>query len=192
LLPLLAQRQWAVWRHEPPRNGGKPSKVPYRAKNPARHASANDASHWCDFDTSIAAAREDGFDGVCFALTDTTQKLAAFDLDDCRDPVSGAIAAWAHGLIEEAQSYVEITLSGTGLRILGYGRGNPPVHNKIKAPEGGSCEIYRGAVRFISVTGDPLDGWNRELANIDGPIDAHRRTTPQARAHEGGEHRPAD
>jgi primase-polymerase (primpol)-like protein len=62
------------------------------------------------------------------------------------------------GLIEEAQSYVEITPSGTGLRILGYGRGNPPVHNKIKAPEGGSCEIYRGAVRFISVTGDAVDG----------------------------------
>jgi hypothetical protein len=75
LLPLLAQRQWAVWRYEPPRNGGKPSKVPYRAKNPARHASANDASHWCDFDTAIAAAREHGFDGVCFALTDTTRSL---------------------------------------------------------------------------------------------------------------------
>jgi putative DNA primase/helicase len=55
-----------------------------------------------------------------------TQKLAAFDLDDCRDPVSGTIAAWANGLIEEAQSYVEITPSGTGLRILGYGRSAGP------------------------------------------------------------------
>jgi primase-polymerase (primpol)-like protein len=55
------------------------------------------------------------------------------------------------------RTYVEITPSGTGLRIIGYGRAAPPVHNKLKVPEkvgGGSCEIYRTTNKFIAVTGE--------------------------------------
>jgi Protein of unknown function (DUF3987) len=204
LRPLLAQRRWVMWRYEA-RNGSKPSKAPYVAADPNRHASSKDPRDWCDFETAITAAKRHGLDGVSFALTPTvaTTKpsafaptaptwIAAFDCDDCRDPKTGALASWALDLIEESRSYVEITPSGTGLRIIGYGRADPAVHNKLKAPGGGSCEIYRQTPKFVTVTGDALDGWNIDLASIDAAIENHRRTTPQAPEHEGGEDRPAD
>jgi primase-polymerase (primpol)-like protein len=185
--------------------GGKPSMAPYVAADPNRHASSKDPCDWCDFETAIAAAKRHGFDGVSFALTPAvattkpgtftptaTTWIAAFDLDDCRNPKSGALALWAQGLIEEARSYVEITPSGTGLRIIGYGRADSAVHNKLKAPGGGSCEIYRQTPKFITVTGDALDGWNTDLANIDAAIHNHRRTATQAPDLDGGEDRPAD
>jgi primase-polymerase (primpol)-like protein len=172
-----------MWRYEARNGGGKPSMAPYVAADPNRHASSKDPCDWCDFETAIATAKRHGFDGVSFALTPAvattkpgtftptaTTWIAAFDLDDCRNPKSGALALWAQGLIEEARSYVEITPSGTGLRIIGYGRADSAVHNKLKAPGGGSCEIYRQTPKFITVTGDALDGWNTDLANIDAAI----------------------
>jgi hypothetical protein len=191
LQPLIAQRHWVMWRYEPSKKGGKPSKVPYRAAEPSRHASSSNPQDWCNFETAVAAAKRRSFDGVSFALAETaTTRFAAFDLDDCRDPKTSTIAEWARCLIGETQSYVEITPSGTGLRIIGYGRADPPVNNKLKAPSGGSCEIYRRTPKFIAVTGDAIDG--REFANIDAAIDNHRRTTPQTPEHDGGEDRPAD
>jgi primase-polymerase (primpol)-like protein len=193
LQPLLAQCRWVMWRYEARNGGGKPSMAPYVAADPNRHASSKDPCDWCDFETAIAAAKRHGFDGVSFALTPAvattkpgtftstaTTWIAAFDLDDCRNPKSGALSLWAQGLIEEARSYVEITPSGTGLRIIGNGRADSAVHNKLKAPGGGSCEIYRHTPKFITVTGDALDGWNTDLANIDAAIHNHRRTATQA------------
>jgi hypothetical protein len=191
LQPLIAQRHWVVWKYELPKGSGNPSKVPYVAAAPSRHASSRNPKDWCSFETAIAAAKKHGFHGVSFALTESaTTRFAAFDLDDCRDPKTNTIAEWARRLIGETQSYVEITPSGTGLRIIGYGRADPPVNNKLKAPSGGSCEIYRRTPKFIAVTGDAIDG--REFANIDAAIDNHRRTTPQTPEHDGGEDRPAD
>ena len=191
LAPLLAQRHWVIWRYEG-RNGGKLSKVPHVASNPGRTASSKQSHDWCAFESAIAAAKQHGFDGVSFALTETaTTKFAAFDLDDCRNCETGEIVPWAQCLVEEAGSYAEITPSGTGLRIIGYGRADPPVHNKLKAPDGGSCEIYRKTPKFIAVTGDALDGYNREFSNIDATVDNYRRTTPQAPKREDGEAGPA-
>ncbi len=103
--------------------------------------------------------------------------ICAFDLDKCRDPKTGALAPWARKLLEECRSYAEITPSGTGLRIIGYGRGDK-CHKKIKLeeklvclPEAGSLEIYRKATRYITITGDALDGYNVDLVNIDAAID---------------------
>ena len=115
LAPLLAQRHWVIWRYEG-RNGGKLSKVPHVASNPGRTASSKQSHDWCAFESAIAAAKQHGFDGVSFALTETaTTKFAAFDLDDCRNCETGEIVPWAQCLVEEAGSYAEITPSGTGL-----------------------------------------------------------------------------
>jgi hypothetical protein len=143
----------------------------YVAADPNRHASSKDPCDWCDFETAIAAAKRHGFDGVSFALTPAvattkpgtftptaTTWIAAFDLDDCRNPKSGALALWAEGLIEEARSYVEITPSGTGLRIIGYGRADSAVHNKLKAPGISVCKHLRVGDRQLencAITGAP-------------------------------------
>ena len=67
------------------------------------------------------ARRSAGYDGIGFVLTDTD--FAAFDVDDCRDKETGILQPWAKGLVERCGSYAEITVSGTGIRIIGYGVG---------------------------------------------------------------------
>jgi hypothetical protein len=203
LLPLLAQSRWVVWRLEG-RNGGKPSKVPHVAARPSLKASSKSSQDWCDFETALSVAHAHNFDGVSFVLSPTVMTtkpgeftpisdphLCAFDLDDCRDAATGVLAAWAQAVVEECASYTEITPSGTGLRIIGYGRADPPVHDKRPAPDAGSCEIFRKASKIITITGDALDGWDRPLANIDAAIDHYRRTKPDHEP-EGGEPQSTD
>ncbi|MGB8897771.1 MAG: hypothetical protein WCC90_00285 [Methylocella sp.] len=99
-------------------------------------------------------------------------EFAAFDLDDCRDPDTACIAPWAIDLFRQADSYVEVTVSGTGLRIIGLARGET-VHRNQVVPDsnGGHIETYRRATRYIVITGMPLDGHGGRLANIDDLID---------------------
>ena len=177
LAPLLAQRQWVLWKWEIPDGKRKPTKVPYQAKNPNNPARSNDSSTWDFFDAALSSVHRAS--GIGFMLSEGS--ICAFDLDKCRDPVTGALAVWARQLLEECKSYAEITPSGTGLRIIGYGRGEK-VHQNIKLKEkleglseAGSLEIYRNPERYITVTGDVLDGYNLELVNIDAAIDRHKR-----------------
>lgn len=160
LAPLMEQKRWVVWKFETVRN--KPTKVPYQVNG--RKAKNNDPSTWTDFTTAINAQ---GFSGVGFCLMDS--EFAAFDLDNCRDLNSGEIKPWARKLIERAGSYCEITISGTGLRIIGIGTGTK-IHRKQTTEDGGSLESYRKAERYIVMTGNVIE--DRPLANIDQVMDA--------------------
>lgn len=169
LKPLFKLPQWAVWRYEP-NPQGKPSKPSYQARNPQWKARSDDPATWASYEEAVAAAKAHGFDGVSFALLHGHH--AAFDMDDCRNPATGEIALWASALTDECQSYVEVTPSGCGLRVIGYGDG-PPVHEKHPMDSGGSLEIYRRAARFITITGNRLADY--DLANIDVAIDRLKR-----------------
>jgi hypothetical protein len=162
LAPLAALDHWVCWRLE--KRKGKPTKPPYQVNG--ENAEADNAATWATYD---AASRATGFTGIGFCLLNTD--FAAFDIDRCRDPKTGAIEPWAQAVVEKANSYAEITPSGSGLRIIGIGTGEK-VHRKLKVPEanGVSCEIYRKATRFITVTGNVHR--DAHLANIDAVIDA--------------------
>jgi hypothetical protein len=191
LAPLLAQRQWVIWKWE--RRGDKLTKVPYQANNPSRNAKSNDPRTWATFDMAVASAHYAS--GIGFVLSEG--EICAFDLDKCRDPATGALAVWARKLLEECGSYAEITPSGTGLRIIGYGSGEK-VHQKVKKTEkldglseAGSLEIYRKPERYITVSGVVLDGYDLPLANIDAAIDRYRRADKAQGAAERSAEAPA-
>ena len=74
-------------------------------------------------------------------------------------------------LVDKASSYTEITVSGTGFRIIGRGNGDL-VHRKLPVNDKVSCEIYRKCERFIVITGNPLPNTPQQLANLDAVIDA--------------------
>ncbi len=100
-----------------------------------------------------------------------TSGIGAFDVDDCRDTVSGQLHPRAQDLLDRCNSYAEITPSGTGIRIIGRMSG-PALHRKFAVPgaEGMSVEIYRDAERIHHCHGDQIgDG---QLANIDAQADA--------------------
>jgi|GEM_PF-1823714 len=171
LAPMLALDHWVCWRWELD-SRGKWTKPPYQARNPLWNASSNDPSTWADHDSACKAVEAGSAHGVGFVLTDTP--FAAFDLDDCI--IEGAadsdweISPWALQLIKEAGSYVEVTPSVTGLRIIGTAVGNP-IHRKFPMPDGGSLEIYRKATRYITVTGVVFDDRLDKLINIDEAVD---------------------
>ena len=97
---------------------------------------------------------------------------SAVDLDDCRDATTGTFAPWAIDQIKRSGSYAEVTPSNEGARIIGLSTGEP-LHRKFTVPDanGISCELYRKADRFITITGEQI-GTATALANIDVQIDA--------------------
>lgn len=169
LAPLAAERRWLVWRWERTAKG-KPTKVPYQAAAPDRKASSTNPTTWADYAVAARVVDEGRADGIGFALHESG--VAAFDLDDCRDPETGTVAAWALDLVERAGSYVEVTVSGEGLRIIGRGDG-PKIHRKqrIQGEAVGELETYRRAERYIVVTGQPLEESAAHLADLDALMD---------------------
>jgi len=167
LAPMQATRRWLVWRWET-NDRGKRTKVPYRATDTSTKASSTDPATWGDYETARDVVLAGRADGIGYSVHN--DDIAAFDLDDCIDE-NGTIATWAWDLIDEADSYVERTVSGTGLRILGFAIGNK-IHRKQKVPgTPSSLETYRRAERYIVVTGAALDGFGGELRNVDAPMD---------------------
>jgi hypothetical protein len=163
LSPLEVLPHWLVWKYKTTKTG-KPTKVPYQCDG--RNAKSTDPETWTTFKNAIAAAAK--YDGVGFCLLNSG--IAAFDLDDCRDPMTGNVEPWAKALVESAGTYAEITPSGAGLRIIGYGDG-PKVHRKMPVPDanGMACEAYRKAERYITISGNVFN--DAPLVNIDAQID---------------------
>ncbi|HVI27287.1 AAA family ATPase [Hansschlegelia sp.] len=169
------------WQWQADRSGW--TKVPFQCERPAQYAKANDSSTWSLYAVAMAVVRQGRADGIGYQLAD--DDIAALDLDDCRDPETGELAPWAESLIKDAQSYVEVTISGTGLRIIGLADG-PEIHRKF-TEEVGSVELYRRAKRFIVVTGLPLHNAEAGLSNIDRVMDevfARHATKPVRQAPE--------
>jgi hypothetical protein len=162
LAPLVAQHKWVLWRWE--RGKNKWTKPPYQPSG--AHARNNDPKTWHSYAAVLTALPQ--WDGIGYCLLNGD--IAAFDIDNCRDPVSGAIDPWAIALVQRANSYAEITVSGTGLRIIGLGVG-PSVQKKYFVSGTLSCEPYRNTARYIVVTGNPLPSASQSLANIDEVID---------------------
>jgi hypothetical protein len=125
--------------------------------------------------------------------------FGAVDLDKCYNWDTRAIAPWAQAIVDRApkDTYCEITVSGTGLRLIGLAN-DPELHRKFKAADGGSFELYRDTARFITISGLAIqgaEGVNGQLTNIDALLDAlaaeaaqaKQRTPQTGRALGGGE-----
>ena len=67
-------------------------------------------------------------------------------------------------------AYVEITVSGTGLRVIGIAS-RPEAHRAFNLGDGGRIEIFRKATRYITVSGLEISKCTA-LPNIDNLIDA--------------------
>ena len=78
--------------------------------------------------------------------------FVGIDLDKCRDAETGKTEDWAQKVIDDLNSYTEISPSGTGYHIIVKG----------KMPEDGAnrkgrLEVYEKG-RYFTVTGDHVEG----------------------------------
>ncbi len=149
---LRAIPKWVTWVAAQ-RQDGKVSKIPRQPRRPDQGASTNTRAHWSTFEEAVRAFREHGHSGIGFVLTrddHDAQALFAIDLDHCVDPATGAVSNYAQAIVDELGSYTEISPSGTGLRIFGFGTlPGPAVLNHAAG-----VEIYDGqAPRYVTVTG---------------------------------------
>jgi primase-polymerase (primpol)-like protein len=153
---LPHEERWVCWRWE--QRGNKVTKPPIQCGvgYPA-YARTNDPTTWGVGDTALARVTAGEADGVGYCLPDAY--LGAIDLDNCYDWDNEIIAPWAQEIINRAPkgTYVEITVSGTGLRLIGIAEG-PPLDANAEIPNsnGGRIELYRNKARYITVSGNSI------------------------------------
>jgi hypothetical protein len=143
---------WVCWKRiDLPDKDGKPvksRKMPYHPSGiPAK---ANDQSTWSSYLDCFKAFESGtfGFQGIGFELCDT---FVGIDLDNCRDAQTGAIQPFAQEIIDDLDSYTEISPSGTGTHTIIKGL-LPPVGRRR-----GGVEMYSSG-RFFTTTGNHLPG----------------------------------
>ncbi|SDY93143.1 hypothetical protein SAMN05216564_11610 [Halopenitus persicus] len=106
-------------------------------------------------------------DGIGFVFTDS-DPIVGVDLDDCRDPDTGAIDEDAQDIIERLDSYTELSPSGTGYHVLLKGD-LPDGRNRR-----GDIELYDTA-RFFTVTRNHVDDTPARIARRqDALVAIHR------------------
>ena len=136
------------------RQAGKPTKVPYSPLT-GEKASSTNPDTWAAYAEAVKVSKEQGYGGIGFVFT-PEDDLCGVDLDGCLNPETGEIDGWAQEIIEELDSYTEISPSGTGVHVL----------VRAELPEGrnrkGQFEAYdRG--RCFTVTGRHLQGTPRSI-----------------------------
>jgi hypothetical protein len=172
---MTGKPAWGVWRWTPREGGQGFSKPPFQARRPQALASTRTPGEWCELKVARKVVDAGKADGVNFNLL--RSGLAALDLDHCRDPL-GQLDDWAQNIAAQAErlgAYVEVTPSGTGLRVIGRATGKD-TNRKFAIPgaaEGAAVEIFRNTAKAITVTGARLPEVKvgSELPSIDRLID---------------------
>jgi primase-polymerase (primpol)-like protein len=137
-----------------------------------------DPDHFCVYEEALRYQRDEGMAGVGFVFCDN-DPFVGVDLDDCRDPQTGALEEWAQKIIRQLDSYTEISPSGTGVKIW--------VRAKIPSVMGrrkGKVEMYDRA-RFFTVTGQHLPGTPTTIEDRQTQVSALHRSLfgpPEAKA----------
>jgi putative DNA primase/helicase len=140
---LSQRRQWVVWKLE--ERDGKPTKIPYIAGGSGK-ASSTDSLTWRSFEEAVRALETGRYDGLGFVFS-SGDPFAGVDLDDCRDPETGALEEWAEKIVEDFGSYAEVSQSGKGVHII--------VKGKAPNKKRGKVEAY-SSERYFARTGQVL------------------------------------
>ncbi len=133
-------------------------KVPYYTNGRKRSGkldSDTDLGKLVAFDEAVTALKAGTYTGVGLAVNRGIQFV---DLDKCRDPVTGTLEPWALTVFNVAKAldaFIEVSMSGTGLHIFGFGA-ELPTH------KGNQVEVYTHAryaaagSRVLHTGSDPL------------------------------------
>lgn len=134
---MKALPQWVNWKYE--WDEKKWTKPPYHPKG--FKASKTNPAHFSSFETVLAAYEKGDFDGIGFVLT-AGDPFVAIDIDKCL--CGDILTEEAKGIIEELNSYTEVSPSGAGIRI--FVKGSIPRNIKT------GIELY-GQDSYVTITG---------------------------------------
>lgn len=158
LLPdLKKHNQWICWAHhrDPDRNDPIPLDTDkYRQRR-------GEFSHADYHDTEIRmrhgeaykkCEKHDAIDGIGFVIKDSP--FCYLDLDDCVDPETLKVDSEVKDIIDRADSYTEISTSGTGLHIIC--RGDSPTHGWSIPDRNLRIGVFDGS--WVTITQDHVKG----------------------------------
>jgi putative DNA primase/helicase len=156
-LELKALSQWVVWRYFWQKGKWDKPLLQSHTGNLASHSSPKT---WSTYQAAVNAYLFNGanLDGIGFVFT-KENGFVGVDLDDCRDPQTGVIEPWAQEIIDQFNTYTEISTSGTGVHLIG--QGTLPGQGVKTA----SIEMY-DHVRYFCTTGNVLPGRRATINTI--------------------------
>jgi len=166
---LVPLPNFVNWRWELNKKRDAWTKVPYQPRNPTMRAATDDKANWGTYAEAVANVEAGRAEGIGFCLLGTN--ISAFDIDDCRDLATGSIDPVALALVKRCgATYVEKTVSGTGLRIIGLGS-TTYVHRKQKVLGSKvAIESYRNCARYITISGMTFESVTPDMPDL-GDID---------------------
>lgn len=139
------------------RDGGRLTKVP-RKWDGKTTGSAKDPANWKPFEATAVAVSH----GLGVGIWLNGDGIVGIDLDDCRDPANGTFSDDALRVLEQLNSYSEVSPSETGVKIF-FKADIPKNHEKkLKLPNGGNIEIYSKG-RYFTLTGKRIDWCSPEV-----------------------------
>lgn len=146
LLSLTLYDQWVVWKPMPPDISGERWKKTLLSARNGEAASSTDPSTWSDYQTAIDYAELHGL-GVGFVFTND-DPFFFVDIDDCYTPDIGWSPIAKELCQRLAGSFIEVSVSGTGLHIIGVGK--RPDGYQVKTKIG--FDVYEWG-RWVALTG---------------------------------------
>ncbi|MDP9470074.1 MAG: hypothetical protein M3Q71_05315 [Chloroflexota bacterium] len=166
---LKADDQFVGWAWE--YRDSKWTKPPLRA-NGSGYAKSDDPSTWSPFDVVLAAYRRGAFDGIGRMLK-AEGEIFFIDLDHCRDPETGEISPWARPILRLFRhTYQEVSPTGTGIKIIGYGRLPGARHVKPMAGRPGAKVEFFDKGKYTTLTGHRCEGAAPRLADCQAALEA--------------------
>ena len=147
---LQALDRWVLWKnvHRSKPSGEKVwAKMPLSAKGGA--GSSTDSATWVSFGAAVDEYLLGDYDGIGIVLGGT---LHGIDLDDCRDPLSGALSDLAQETLDRVEGYAEVSPSGTGLKIF-----TQTNLDSSRTKKEAGVELYKDG-RYFTVTGHAING----------------------------------
>lgn len=168
---LKVYDSWVVWRYIQ-RNGGRNGKQPFISSTcyPSRRrpipAKTTDPKTWSSFDDAVQYGKLSGNGGIGFVFSPNIPYIG-LDIDDCI--VNREIIAPVKKLLDDLNTYSEISPSGTGIRCIlksNYsGNQNISGYNNIR-----KIEISTDR-RYVTITGFVIEGYPLEINENDKVMD---------------------
>lgn len=149
---LKSRESWLLWKYKFDHDRDEWTKVPVNPHT-GGFGSSTDPDSWAAFDKVREIHERDGIqsDGIGFVF-DPSDTIVGVDIDDARNPENGRPSPNAKAIINELDSWTEVSPSGTGYHV--YLHGMLPADAKNRD---GKIEIYQDK-RFFTVTGNHVDG----------------------------------
>src|SRR5262249_13572593 len=116
----------------------------------------SDPTTWGTYEQAVAQVRAGNADGIGFTLKG--RDIGGTDLDHCRDPATGQIEAWADNYVRRFPgAYVEATVSGKGLRILGTSALESFAPKfKLNNGNGAAVELFSNSHHYLTLSCNAL------------------------------------